>query len=198
VQITDPRQPKRPNPPSVLGAVPSRVEVSTSVISKMFQLARSSASAKIQLANAREAMEKYKALRAKGMIPSSEVRAAEAKVMQLQHEVDLNKVEFEAIAEALHRDLGFAREMQQDAMQTQRRMQQGSRDGEVSRDRMAEAIREVMKATKVVADAEANVEQLETAMELVERLSAQRGNDDPTSPTQERESPPEKTDEEAP
>jgi hypothetical protein len=161
--------------------------VSTSVISRLFQLARRSASANVELSNAQETLEAYKALRAEGAMPIAEVRKAESKVEQLQHEVDLNKIEFEALAQTLHRDLEFSRDTHQRAMGTQRSISR-SENGAVPREKLRDAQIEEAKAAKAYADAKANVQQLEIAREVVNRSSAPEKMNEPSSGNGESES----------
>jgi hypothetical protein len=169
------------------GVASTRVDVSTSVISRLFQLARRSASANVEFSNAQETREAYKALRAEGAMPIAEVRKAESKVEQLQHEVDLNKIEFEALAQTLHRDLEFSRDTHQRAMGTQRSISR-SENGAVPREKLRDAQIEEAKAAKAYADAKANVQQLEIAREVVNRSSAPEKMNEPSSGNGESES----------
>ena len=172
----------------VNGATESRFEASAPTISRIFELARKSSAAATALRSAELEFETVNKLRENNAITNTEVQRAKANVDQLRREVELSRLEFEALRESMRRSLDFGEEQLNNAQKARDLAETRVNQGLAPTSEQIRVEREVSSARERLEDARANLEQLERALELIrgdEKQEAELPDESPEASSQD-------------
>jgi hypothetical protein len=144
-----------------------RVGVPNSALGEVFQLARNSANAKAELAEAEIAYKQSKELRSKGAIPFFEFQKAELKFEKCKREVKLIDMQLEALSAAMDRGHDLAKSTLARASSNLAAITAGTERGINSEQDLVNAKYEVEKAEKALRDAVENISTLKKTIATV-------------------------------
>jgi multidrug resistance efflux pump len=147
---------------------PGVLDASTTVISRLFEISRMSASAKVELAAAEVELAQLKRLEYPGAVSRGQLQSAELKVKQLSGQVALNQIELEAVSDALQRNVELAKAAKDHAKLGLDVIETQYKTGIVKVEKLDSARYELQKAEKQLEAALANVRQLEKAMRIID------------------------------
>lgn len=165
-------------PAAIRSRMEPQINVSASTMSEVFQLARRAANAVSELADTELQLQQLGLLHAKKAIPRTQVRVAELKHAKLKREVELNQLQIDALTTSLEGQLKLAEKTLAHAKSKLQLVDSAFLQGMESNQNMLQARFDVEKAEAAQAVAAANIQQLKTAMKLIQRLDDVRDADE--------------------
>lgn len=154
----------------------SRRSDAASTLGEVFQLARNSANTIAELAENESRQDQLAKLKEKGLLPVSEFRKAELQIERLKREVELNKLQLEALAASFERELKVAETALSHAKSRLKSVESAFVKGIETNQTRDQAKFDTEKAIAGYEAAKANLEQLMKAMQLVK--DPRRDDDD--------------------
>ena len=143
------------------------IEANSSVISRIFEVARKLGAAEASLPDTESNLEQIKGMHEKNEIPTFLLQKTEANVAQIRREVKLSQLELEALAESIRRSQKFAETQLKNAQAALEVAKTRVRQGTAPTGDLIRAESEATAARERLEEAAANLEQLERAWELI-------------------------------